>query len=262
MAALSPASRLVTLPFADPSPRARRGLPGNLSHRITIMPIMTTIHLVDIPPGCFWIGSPPDEPNRCDDEGPQYQVQLVGFQMGQTPITQSQWAAVMGTNPSRFCGAQRPVERVSWHDAMEFCWRLSHQTGRYYTLPSEAQWEYACRAGTTTPFAFGETLTAEQANYNSLQTTDVASFPANDWGLHDMHGNVWEWCLDHWHDSYEGAPVDGSAWLGKFCAAAPGSTVPGPAARRGVPATGPSLPPASLGSVWSASPRGLTAISQ
>ena len=109
---------------------------------------------------------------------------------------------------------------------MEFCRRLSQRTARHYTLPSEAQWEYACRAGTTTPFHFGETISAELANYDARkvygdsekgeyrqQTTEVASFPANPWGLHDMHGNVWEWCLDHWHYSYEGAPEDGSAWL-------------------------------------------------
>jgi formylglycine-generating enzyme required for sulfatase activity len=121
---------------------------------------------------------------------------------------------------------QRPVDTVSWHDAMEFCNRLSQRTGRHYTLPSEAQWEYACRAGSTTPFAFGATLTAELANYNAnttygegpkgtnrKQTTPVGLFPANAWGLQDMHGNVYEWCLDHWHDSYEGVLADGSAWL-------------------------------------------------
>ena len=109
---------------------------------------------------------------------------------------------------------------------MEFCRRLRQRTGRYYTLPSEAQWEYACRAGTSTPFAFGETLSDELANYDASetygnglkgkyrkQTTPVGRFPANAWGLQDMHGNVLEWCLDDWHGSYEGAPVDGSAWV-------------------------------------------------
>jgi formylglycine-generating enzyme required for sulfatase activity len=118
------------------------------------------------------------------------------------------------------------VENVSWEDAMEFCSRLSQRTGRTFTLPSEAQWEYACRAGTTTPFHFGETITSNLANYDASfiyangpkgeyreQTTPVGMFPANAWGLQDMHGNVWEWCLDHWHDSYEGAPTDGSAWV-------------------------------------------------
>jgi formylglycine-generating enzyme required for sulfatase activity len=109
---------------------------------------------------------------------------------------------------------------------MEFCHRLSQRTGPLFTLPSEAQWEYACRAGSTTPFAFGATITPELANYDGTcsyvdgpkghfraETTDVASFPANAWGLHDMHGSVWEWCLDTWHGSYEGAPTDGSPWL-------------------------------------------------
>ena len=194
-----------------------------------------------IPPGRFWMGSPAEEPERSEAEGPQHLVQLQGFFMSQTPITQAQWRAVamgkpaksgqvrptkLDPDPSRFKGDQRPVEQVSWHDAMEFCRRLSQRTARHYTLPSEAQWEYACRAGTTTPFHFGETISAELANYDARkvygdsekgeyrqQTTEVASFPANPWGLHDMHGNVWEWCLDHWHDSYAGAPEDGSAWL-------------------------------------------------
>jgi formylglycine-generating enzyme required for sulfatase activity len=110
-------------------------------------------------------------------------------------------------------------------EAMEFCQRLSERSGKAYTLPSEAQWEYACRAGTTTPFAFGETLTADLANYDGnftygtspegiyrKQTSDVGSFPANAWGLQDMHGNVFEWCLDTWHESYNGAPTDGTPW--------------------------------------------------
>jgi formylglycine-generating enzyme required for sulfatase activity len=118
------------------------------------------------------------------------------------------------------------VEQVSWEQAMEFCRRLSQRNGLSFTLPSEAQWEFACRAGTSSPFAFGATLTPELANYDARisyaegpkgrwreETTDVASFPANGWGLHDMHGNVLEWCLDTWHGSYEGAPSDGSPWL-------------------------------------------------
>ena len=131
-------------------------------------------------------------------------------------------------NPSRFNGARRPVEQVKWRQAMEFCRRLSLRSGLSFTLPSEAQWEYACRASTTTPFAFGETITPELANYDGedtyanahgpkrecrKQTTPVGMFPANAWGLQDMHGNVWELCLDTWHDSYEGAPTDGSPWL-------------------------------------------------
>ncbi len=205
---------------------------------------ITMIPLIEIPSGSFLMGSPPNEAKRANDEGPQHEVTLQGFFMSQTPITQAQWRKVaewtpikaerwgrrLHLNPSRFGGRldsdQRPVAQVTWHDAMEFCHRLSQRTGRHYTLPSEAQWEYACRAGTTTPFAFGDTLTSDLANYDATysygdgpkgkwrkQTTPVGMFPANAWGLHDMHGNVWEWCLDYWHNSYAGAPSDGSAWL-------------------------------------------------
>jgi formylglycine-generating enzyme required for sulfatase activity len=191
--------------------------------------------MVQIPAGSFLMGSPSEEPERYDDEGPQHQVQLQGFFMGQTPITQAQWQVVAGwqklqrdlnSDPASFKGPNRPVERVNWEDAIEFCNRLSQRTGRHYSLPSEAQWEYACRAATTTPFHCGETINSELANYDATdaygdgpkglyrrETTDVATFPANPWGLHDMHGNVWEWCQDQWHTSYNGAPQDGSAWV-------------------------------------------------
>jgi formylglycine-generating enzyme required for sulfatase activity len=128
--------------------------------------------------------------------------------------------------PVLFQGEQRPVVYVKWNDVMAFCQRLRLRTGKNYTLPSAAQWEYACRAGTTTPFHWGATISTELANYNGgtvygdgekgryrQQTVDVASFPANPWGLHDMHGNVWEWCADHWHDNYKGIPEDGRAWI-------------------------------------------------
>ena len=191
--------------------------------------------MVQIPAGSFLMGSPAEELGRYGGEGPQHQVQLQRFFMAQTPITQAQWQLVAGwqklhrdlnPNPSHFKGPNRPVEQVSWKDVIEFCRRLSQRTGCHYSLPSEAQWEYACRAGTITPFNFGETINSELANYNATdaygdgpkglyrrETTDVASFPANLWGLHDMHGNVWEWCLDQWHANYNGAPQDGNAWL-------------------------------------------------
>ena len=134
----------------------------------------------------------------------------------------------MGTNPSCFKGSNRPVEKVRWYNAVAFCKRLSQKTGKTYRLPSEAEWEYACRAGTTTPFHFGETITTDLANYGGdytsygqepkgvyrKETREVGSFGvANNFGLYDMHGNVWEWCQDHWHSNYEGAPTDGSADL-------------------------------------------------
>ncbi len=153
------------------------------------------------------------------------EVTFRRFFLGKYPVTQKQYEAVMGNNPSYFKGPNRPVENVSWNDTTEFFQRLSQKTGRQYRLPSEAEWEYACRAGTTTPFYFGETITTDLANYNGNytygsapkgiyreETTDVGSFPPNAFGLYDMHGNVWEWCQDVWHENYSGAPTDGSAW--------------------------------------------------
>jgi formylglycine-generating enzyme required for sulfatase activity len=202
--------------------------------------------LMQIPAGEFLMGAPEDEPDSRDNERPQHLVKLAQFYMGRFPVTQAQWRVVAGyepvdlrldPNPSNFKGGDsttehRPVEKVSWEDAQEFCQRLSKKTGRDYRLPSEAQWEYACRAGTTTPFHFGETILPELANYRTDieyngrmkydggstdqhrgETIAVGSFLANDWGLCDMHGNVLEWCEDDWHGSYKGAPIDGSAWL-------------------------------------------------
>jgi formylglycine-generating enzyme required for sulfatase activity len=200
------------------------------------------------------MGASKDEENSRDNERPQHLVNVPAFFMGKYPITQAQYEAVMGTNPSGFKdkpdSASRPVETVSWEDAQAFCRKLSELTGREYRLPSEAQWEYACRAKpspTSTssvhrpdplpegeggkkiypPFHFGETISTKLANYdgNSIygigekgeyrdETTPVGYFKvANEFGLYDMHGNVWEWCEDDWHDNYEGAPTDGSAWI-------------------------------------------------
>jgi len=188
-----------------------------------------TLDMVYIPSGKFMMGAPETEENSRDTERPQHHVTVPAFFMGRYPITQAQYEAVMGKNPSQFKDKpdsdRRPVENVSWDGANEFCKRLSDLTNREYQLPSEAQWEYACRAGTTTPFHFGETISTELANYNGNytyangekglyreETTPVGYFGvANEFGLSDMHGNVWEWCLDTWHNNYKGAPMDGSA---------------------------------------------------
>ncbi len=185
-----------------------------------------TLEMVKIPGGSFMMGSPDTELDRQPRESPQHLVTVPSFLMGKFAITQAQYEAVMGNNPANFKGANRPVEQVTWNDAVEFCRKLSEQTGHTYRLPSEAEWEYACRAGTTTAFYFGETITTDLANYDGNytygkgvkgiyreQTTEVGAFPPNSFGLHDMHGNVWEWCADCWHDNYEGAPTDSSAWI-------------------------------------------------
>lgn len=187
--------------------------------------------LAYIPVGTFIMGAPHYEKGR---EMPQHEVTIQPFSMGRYPVTQSQWRIVakwpqvvrpLNQNPSCFDGDDLPVEGVSWYDAKEFCARLTKLTGKLYRLPSEAEWEYACRAGTTTPFYFGQLLTTNLVNYNGYysyngspngenrgETTEVGFFPANRWGLHDMHGQVWEWCDDSWHDNCNGAPTDGSAW--------------------------------------------------
>ena len=184
-----------------------------------------------IPPGSFLMGSPESEVERFEDEM-QHRVTLSrGFYLGIHAVTQAQGQAVMGKNPSCFKGRNRPMEQVAWDDkgknrpvgkvswdgCQEFCTKLSQAQGRQFCLPSEAEWEYACRAGTTTAFFFGETLTTDQANYDGTfsygagakgvyrkRTTSVGDFPPNAWGLFDMHGNVWEWCQDE-YGPYEGS---------------------------------------------------------
>ncbi len=184
------------------------------------------LEMVQIPGGSFLMGSPENEQDRLTSESPQHQVKVPSFFMGKYEVTQEQYQAIMGENPSKFKDTNRPVETVSWNDAVEFCQKISQKTGKNYRLPSEAEWEYACRAGTTTPFYFGESITPDLVNYNGSypyasapkgkyreQTTDVGTFPPNAFGLYDMHGNVWEWCLDDWNENYINAPSDGSVWI-------------------------------------------------
>ncbi|WP_353930848.1 formylglycine-generating enzyme family protein [Okeanomitos corallinicola TIOX110] len=190
------------------------------------------LEMVSIQAGRFQMGASREEDGSPEDERPQHLVNIKPFFMGRYPITQAQWKAIanlpkinrhLNPEPSYFKGDNLPVERVSWYEAQEFCARISQKTGRIYRLPSEAEWEYACRARTSTPFYFGKIITTNLANYcceneniNSINhqcTTQVGKFPANEFGLYDIHGNVWEWCADYEHDDYQGAPSDGSAWV-------------------------------------------------
>jgi formylglycine-generating enzyme required for sulfatase activity len=192
------------------------------------------LEMVHIPGGTFIMGSPESDESPISSESPQHQVTVPSFFMGKYPVTQKQWRLVaalpkvkidLESDPSRFKGDNLPVECVSWNHTQEFCARLSRKTNQTYRLPSEAEWEYACRGGTTTPFYFGETISTELANYHGNytygggakgeyrgKTTEVGKFPANPCGLYDMCGNVWEWCEDEWHGNYINAPTDGSAW--------------------------------------------------
>ena len=181
-----------------------------------------TMKLALIPAGTFrMVGSPASEKGRDSDEGPVHTVKLSkAFYMGVHEVTQAQYEVVMGKNPSHFKGARNPVEQVSWNDATEFCRKLSRKTGKSIRLPTESEWEYSCRAGTTTLFHFGHTISTDQANYNGnytygngrkgvyrRKTVPVGSFQPNGWGLYDMHGNVWEWCQDWYKGKYSSSTV-------------------------------------------------------
>jgi len=258
--------QLRTISFDVPS-LDERGMPNSSekcsAERFTeALGLGAGLDMVSIPPGGFMMGSPLQEPERQPDEGPQHYVTFAAFFIGASPVTQAQWAAVVSAHPDRihvdleaspsfFKGVDLPVESITWNQADEFCLRLAAITGRAYRLPSEAEWEYSCRAGTTTPFNFGPTITPELANYcgtggavcgdsdgksvtsdiyNDVKytsgaygqgpvgifratTTRPGSFPPNRFGLYDMHGNVWEYCLDKWTPSYADALMDGSAYL-------------------------------------------------
>lgn len=218
------------------------------------------LEMVAIPSGKFLMGSPKSEHDRSEDENPQHPVTVQSFFMGKYPVTEAQWHAIADTLPVEreldlnSCGfaednlpiedvhwskaTDLPITGVYWDEAIEFCQRLSRDTGRVYRLPTEAEWEYACRAGTETPFSFGQTITPDLANYRGVDCgnvneqwfwsgsydrgpkgiyrddiTPIDAFSPNAFGLYDMHGNVSEWCLDPWHGNYEGATVDGSAWI-------------------------------------------------
>ena len=188
---------------------------------------MIDIDMVKIPNGSFLMGSPMSEPASFYDERPQHSVTIPSFWMSRTVITEVAWKLVGRFNKERIelrqndnyeNGFNYPVINVSWEEAIEFCARLSRITEKNYRLPSEAEWEYACRAGTTTQYSFGDTLSENQANFYDDEKENrlmpVGQFPPNAFGLYDMHGNVGEWCQDHWHENYINAPTDGSAWLG------------------------------------------------
>ena len=181
--------------------------------------------MVVIPAGAFLMGSKADpfaSTQPSENEQPQYQVTIKSFAIGKYEVTQEQWYAVMGTLPSRFKGRTLPVEQVSWSDAQEFVKKLSDNTGKNYRLPSEAEWEYAARAGSQTAYSFGDNV-GELGRYgwfnnNSNNTTHpVGEKLPNAFGLHDMHGNVWEWTEDCWNENYSNAPTDGSAWTAGNC---------------------------------------------
>lgn len=192
-----------------------------------------SLEMIEIWGGEFLMGSSIEEGD--DDERPQHIVNIPSFFLARFPITQKQWRKVAAwpqidrellPAPSCFEGDDLPVEQVGWHEAMEFTARLAKQTGRPYRLPSESEWEYACRAGAKSPFSFGQTLSPKIANFDGSapyggaprgeyrnHTLPVGSLGvANGFGLSDMHGNIWEWCLDSWHADYQGAPTDGSPW--------------------------------------------------
>jgi formylglycine-generating enzyme required for sulfatase activity len=220
----SSASNLTTYSFetvtVDRNGEINTRRAGSAPCRIAHLGAEIDLDLILIPGGSFMMG----DDKHHQDEQPIHQVTVAPFWMGKYPITQAQYRAVMGDVAGMGRGADYPIEQINWHNATEFCRKLSDQTGQQYQLPSEAQWEYACRANTTTAYHFGTTITPDLVNYNGeypyngaapgknrAQATPVGTFSANGLGLHDMHGNVWEWCLDEYQPNYQTASIDGSA---------------------------------------------------
>ena len=207
-----------------------------VTHRQTLLPEM-----VNLPAGSFRMGSSANEPERKSDEGPQHQVKVAAFELGKSEVTFDEWDACVAAgycqhkpDDAGWGRGQRPVINVSWNDAQTYVAWLKRETGERWRLPTEAEWEYAARAGTTTPFSTGNCISTSQANYDGnydynkcgaktgqylSKTQPVGSYPANPWGLHDMHGNVWEWVEDCHNDGYKGAPTNGSAWRQGTCKA-------------------------------------------
>jgi formylglycine-generating enzyme required for sulfatase activity len=218
---------VVTLDRDGCETERRRGRAQQFSERLGKCAVL---HMVQIPGAAFTMGAPASDAGSNQFERPQRLVTVPPFYLGKYPVTIDQWRAVMGAPPPAMQGlnkqfkasGRQPVVRVSCGEAEAFCAKLSRTTRRVYRLPTEAEWEYACRAGTASPFAFGESITQEVVNHDGdllrLWGKDCATTPvgslgvANAFGLFDMHGNVWEWCEDCWHANYEGAPIDGSAW--------------------------------------------------
>jgi formylglycine-generating enzyme required for sulfatase activity len=187
---------------------------------LNALTLVVTPEMVRIPAGEFVMGSPADEQGRMEHEGPQHRVIIKAFELGKCPVTFAEWDAAIAAgatlpraNYDRYGRDRRPVRGVSWVQAQDYIAWLNDKTSRGYRLPSEAEWEYACRAGTTTAYSTGASIRENQAVFGTMSPSLVGSYPPNAFGLHDMHGTVEEWCEDIWNANYNGAPSDGSAWI-------------------------------------------------
>ena len=210
--------------LSPPPPPIFNTLPGGA---LLTLPGGVALEMVSVRPGTFQMGSPASEEGRFSEEGPLHDVKISQeFYLGKYEVTQAQWEALMANNPSNLKGcADCPVEGVSWNDAQAFIRKLNELEGKdRYRLPSEAEWEYAARAGTTTAYSWGNEIGTNRANcdgcgsqWDNEKTAPVGSFGPNPWGMYDIHGNVLEWVQDCWNNSYRGAPADGSAWESGNC---------------------------------------------